>query len=405
MPLAHGSHSTVWEAYPDTSRVRNVCRVEPFRLEYGIDMWCGVATASLAPAPRPFVLQRVAHGGEMYSVGVQPAAVGTRRPPLVLVPPVGVGIDRRFYDRLHQAWEDVGAPAPMHSLDLLGTGDASPKPRRFYSPDVWADQLDAYIRKQLREPCVLVVQGGLLPCALEVWRRSGRDAIVGVSLLSPPPLRFFTTAGAPAGPIEAEKPLAPVLAPARPRRAQRISWSIACSPVGNLFYRRLRGGRPRGRRIREFTEHSLFAVAEAVDDEWVANCVRGSLDARSRFSTFSYLCGSIPQDGAWRDERGDLFDSLDVPLQLLRGDYGGEENAREGADSILKRAPCPSRECSAIIRGSRACVPYEQPRPTAALLAKFVAVHFGGSNERPPPGAAEGAGSFLNESESFLLLN
>ena len=65
----------------------------------------------------------------------------------------------------------------MHSPDLLGTGTATPKPRRFYTPSVWAEQLDAYISDELQTPCVLVVQGGLLPSALELWRRVSRAAI------------------------------------------------------------------------------------------------------------------------------------------------------------------------------------------------------------------------------------
>ena len=36
------------------------------------------------------------------------------------------------------------------------------------------------------------MQGGLLPCALELWRRSGSSAVAAVSLLCPPPASFFT---------------------------------------------------------------------------------------------------------------------------------------------------------------------------------------------------------------------
>ena len=146
-----------------------------------------VASVS-APSTRPFSTVEVAFGKEMYGVSVQPAAAvtssGPQPPPLLLIPPVGVGIDRKFYDRLQVQWAALGAPAAMHSIDLLGTGSATPKPARFYSPEVWADQLDAYIREELKEPCVLVVQGGLLPSALEVWRRSGSKAIAGTSVHS-----------------------------------------------------------------------------------------------------------------------------------------------------------------------------------------------------------------------------
>ena len=53
-----------------------------------------------------------------------------------------------------------------------------------------------------------------------------------------------------------------------------------------------------------------------MDDEWLDNCLAGAADSRGRYATFSYLAGSIPAGGAWRDERGDLFDAMDVPLQV-----------------------------------------------------------------------------------------
>ena len=369
----------------------------------------------------------VTFGREKYLVGVQPATTSrSSPPPLVLIPPVGVGIDRKFYDRLQVAWATIGAPAAMHSIDLLGTGSATPKPRRFYSPEVWADQLDAYICEELKEPCVLVVQGGLLPSALEVWRRSGSKAIAGISVLSPPPLRFFTkdanadtasegdagmASPAPVPRIRKRdrlrrallfwrrdkqsdfsgswnKPVSPA-AVAPSRRTQRLVWAIACTPIGNLFFRRLRGGTPPGIRIREFTERSLFANRADVDDEWMANCLAGAADSRGRFATFSYLAGSIPEGGAWRDERGDVFDELDVPLQLLRGDFGGLENATERAEQLLQRAPRPARGCSAVIKGARACLPYEKPVATARMLARFVEAHFGGAAVPMSPAGKE----------------
>ena len=378
----------------------------------------------MAAKPDAFHTVEVAFGREKYSVSVQPASTSSISPPppLVMIPPVGVGIDRKFYDRLHAAWAALGAPAAMHSIDLLGTGSAFPKPRRFYSPEIWADQLDAYIREQVKEPCVLVVQGGLLPSALEVWRRAGPKAIAGITLLSPPPLKFFSkeaeTETAPDGPKAAppggdagfnpparvprvrkrdrlrgallfwnrdqrsdfsgswNQAGAPVAATPS-RRTQRLVWAIACTPVGNLFFRRLRGGTPAGVRIREFTQRSLFANSSDVDDEWMANCIAGAADSRGRFSTFAYLAGSIPEGGAWRDDRTALFDEMDVPLQLLRGDFGGMENATERAEELLQRAPRPDRESSAIIKGARACLPYEKPVPTARMLARFVEASFG----------------------------
>ena len=142
---------------------------------------------------------------------------------------------------------------------------------------------------------MLVVQGGLLPTALEVWRRSGTNAIVGISLLSPPPLRFFTEEDEEEMATDGEAGFSPPSARVRKRdrllfwrrrsqvpgslppeeraavsrprrrasrRIQWLVWAVACSPVGNIFFRRLRGGSPKGARIREFTQDNLFARCE-----------------------------------------------------------------------------------------------------------------------------------------------
>ena len=130
------------------------------------------------------------YGRETYGARVTRGAADL--PPLLLIPPVGVGIDRQFYARFQDVWDGGDTHAP----DLLGTGDAKPKPRRFYKPEVWAGQLDAYVREVIGEPCVLVSQGGLLPVALEMWRFGGTDTVRGVVCLSPPPLSFVASEGA-----------------------------------------------------------------------------------------------------------------------------------------------------------------------------------------------------------------
>ena len=76
---------------------------------------------------------------------------------------------------------------------LTATSDSTS--RQFYTPTVWAEQLDAYIADELDGPCILVVQGGLLPAVLELWRLGGAERIAGVSLLSPPPVGFFASQG------------------------------------------------------------------------------------------------------------------------------------------------------------------------------------------------------------------
>ena len=154
------------------------------------------------------------YGRETYGARVTRGAADL--PPLLLIPPVGVGIDRQFYAR----FQDVWAGGDTHAPDLLGTGDATPKPRRFYKPEVWAGQLDAYVREVIGEPCVLVSQGGLLPVALEMWRLGGTDTVRGVACLSPPPLSFVASEGAAQCP-DPRRPMmiyAQVLRPTAARR-------------------------------------------------------------------------------------------------------------------------------------------------------------------------------------------
>lgn len=250
-----------------------------------------VSLAALSPTspgvrPTPYQKATVSFGKEQYAVNLQPSArPSPPRPPLLLIPPVGVGIDKSFYNRLHSEWQLLGSPAAVHALDLLGTGAATPKPRRFYSPELWADQIDDYITSHLKEPCVLVVQGGLLPAALEVWRRSGSRCIAAISLLSPLSLSFFSTeevlSADPSSKTSNLKSRQPTRErkrdkvriwrnsqasgkqatevqkgpnPGTSRLPQRLAWAAACSPLGNWFFRRLRGGRPRGARIKDFTQ-------------------------------------------------------------------------------------------------------------------------------------------------------
>jgi len=383
--------------------------------------------------------RRVVHDGQSYTSRIMPAYLSAGGPPLLLVPPVGVGIDNLFYRRFQSAWYDRGGGA-THAPDLLGTGSASPKPRCAYAPEVWGAQLDAYARGVVGEPCVLVVQGGLLAAALEAWRLGGPETIAGVSLLSPPPLSLVTDDAEEA--FARRAATAPPGPPTRraPRRISRLAWAAAASPLGNLFFRRLRGRR--GARIADFTRENLcgipplvlgyprilqkslppsnrtrfprfldrsyslpelsttrerapknsfrntqvegilnrlgfhtgenlFADPAAVDREWVDQCVASAADARSRFATLAYLCGTIPAGGTWRDDRGGVLDALTVPTQIVRGDFPGASDPVARTENALRRLPNPA--CSFVVPRARACLPYEQPEKTAAAVRAFVA--------------------------------
>ena len=178
--------------------------------------------------------------------------------------------------------------------------------------------------------------------------------------------------------------------PRAPRRIQRIAWAVSCSPVGNLFFRRLRG--KQGERIRSFTDKNLFAGES--DDVWVKHvaayfesrhastdfhattppprrqCYESARDARGRFATLSYLCGTIPSGGSWRDERGGLLADLTVPTSIFRGDFPGARDPVNRTREALQRLPFPAG--GYIVRDARACLPWEQPEQTASALLSFL---------------------------------
>ena len=154
--------------------------------------------------------------------------------------------------------------------------------------------------------------------------------------------------------------------PRAPRRIQRIAWAVSCSPVGNLFFRRLRG--KQGERIRSFTDKNLFAGES--DDAWVKQCYESARDSRGRFATLSYLCGTIPAGGAWRDERGGLLADLTVPTSIIRGAFPGARDPENRTREALERLPFPAG--GYIVRDARACLPWEQPEQTASALLSFL---------------------------------
>ena len=322
-----------------------------------------------APSPLAslYSTTTIPYDGQTYTVKVQSASAGNEDcPPVLCIPPVGVGISREFYEPLHREWAALGAPCELHTPDLLGCGDAQPKPRRFYTPEYWANQLMSYVNGTVKRPVIVLSQGGLLPVALEMWRAGGTDSIAGVSFVSPPPRRFFApTAEAEAGVRGRFSEGAGKPPPGRSR--QRAFWLVSQSSLGGFFFRYLRGGVGQPR-IRAFSQRNLFADADRVDDEWMDMCYAGSQDTRSRHATLAYLCGTLP-GGSWRDDRSDLLRSLSVPVQVLRG--SAAINASQRLDAFVECVPCPS--CCGLVEDGRSVMPYENAPEVAKRLALFIA--------------------------------
>ena len=93
---------------------------------------------------------------------------GASAPPLVLLPPIGVGIDRTFCGRFLEAWRELAPGPAVHVIDPIGLGDSSPKPKMKRpwggwdepprTPTEWAEQVLAYVSDEVGEPCVLAGQ-------------------------------------------------------------------------------------------------------------------------------------------------------------------------------------------------------------------------------------------------------
>ena len=69
----------------------------------------------------------------------------------MVLPPIGVGIDRTFCGRLLEAWAAEPRTSELHCADVLGMGDSQPK-RRMSEPPLrprdWAEQLRSYAKRR-----------------------------------------------------------------------------------------------------------------------------------------------------------------------------------------------------------------------------------------------------------------
>ena len=92
--------------------------------------------------------KRVSYRGASYGATVVPATT-PGRPALVLLPPIGVGIDRTFCGQLVDAWAEAAPGPALHAIDVLGVGDSEPKPRMRRPFGGW-DQVRVRVRVGVR---------------------------------------------------------------------------------------------------------------------------------------------------------------------------------------------------------------------------------------------------------------
>ena len=263
--------------------------------------------------------------------------------PLLLIHPIGVGLSRQFWYRFCDDWYKNGHTNPIYNPDLLGCGE-SDMPHVAYTPADWANQLQHFLQTVIQKPVTLVVQGALLPVALElVQLQTQSNLIQKLVLASPPAMALMTQAIG--------------------TRKQKLTWNLLDSPLGAAFY--LYARRPQF--LSSFSTRQLFANTEQVDHEWLNLLVKGAANPASRHAVFSFLAGF------WRQDYRKAFTAITQPTLVVMGDR---------ASSISKnKQDTPERRLADYLKclphgegvkiAGRNVLPYESTSDFTATLAAF----------------------------------
>ncbi|XHX76236.1 MAG: alpha/beta fold hydrolase [Stenomitos frigidus ULC029] len=263
--------------------------------------------------------------------------------PLLLIHPIGVGLSRTFWHRFCDEWYRSGQQNVIYNPDLLGCGD-SDLPQIAYHPSDWAEQLQSFLQTVIKTPVVLVVQGALLPVAIDLIH------------LQPDLIRGVVMSGPPARTLIAKTPS---------HWQQQVSWNLFNSPLGNGFYRYAR----RSQFLQSFSIRQLFATAEAVDAEWLAMLKEGSRDLASRHAVFSFLAGF------WRQDYTAKLATIAQPSLVVMGEQassisrkGKAETPDERLQDYLTHLP----KGDGVKLSGRNVLPYESTAEFVTAIAPFV---------------------------------
>jgi pimeloyl-ACP methyl ester carboxylesterase len=263
--------------------------------------------------------------------------------PLLLIHPIGVGLSRRFWHRFCHAWYQSGCTNPIYNPDLLGCGE-SEMPHVAYTPADWAAQLQHFLQTVIQKPVTLVVQGALLPIALElVQLQTQSNLIQKLVLASPPAMALMTQATG--------------------TRKQKLTWNLLDSPLGAAFY--LYARRPQF--LSSFSTRQLFANTEQVDREWLDLLALGAANPASRHAVFSFLAGF------WRQNYRDAIAAITQPTSVVMGDRASSisKNKQDTPEQRLADyLKCLSEGKGVKIAG-RNVLPYESTSEFTATLAAF----------------------------------
>ncbi|MTJ51515.1 alpha/beta hydrolase [Anabaena sp. UHCC 0253] len=183
--------------------------------------------------------------------------------PLLLIHPIGVGLSRQFWQRFCREWYDTNHQNPIYNPDLLGCGE-SDMPPFAHTPINWAKQLQHFLQTVVKKPVIIVVQGALLPVAIELVKLE-KELIAGLVFSDPTSW--------------------PVITKNVPKWQQNLLWSIFKSPIGNAFFRYARTRKF----LHSFSVEKLFANSDSVDDEWLDTLMADAKNMNGRYAVFAFL--------------------------------------------------------------------------------------------------------------------
>lgn len=277
---------------------------------------------------------------------------------LLLIHPIGVGLSGEFWHPFIQQWQTSAvANNPIYNPDLLGCGQ-SDLPNQALKPQDWAEQLAYFIETVVAKPVVLVVQGALLPVAVELMTLPAAKKVAGLVLSGPPAWRLMT------------EPTA--------QWKQNLAWSLFASPLGNLFYRYAR----REKFLRSFSERQLFEHPEDVTESWLTMLDKGSQDMDSRYAVFSFLAGF------WRQDYAAEIAQIQQPVLIVMGEDAStiDRKTAKQVDRQVKSNPDVSQasqkrlqdyldrfpRAEGVSVAGRNVLPYESTDEFVRAIAPFI---------------------------------
>ncbi|ODG96466.1 alpha/beta hydrolase [Nostoc sp. KVJ20] len=273
----------------------------------------------------------------------QPINTTSEGVPLLLIHPIGVGLSRQFWQRFCREWYDRGQRNSIYNPDLLGCGE-SDMPHIAYTPSDWAEQLQYFLQTVVQRPVIVVVQGALLPVAIQLVQKES-NLIAGLVLSGPPAWDLMTN-----------KP---------PKWQEKFLWNVLDSPFGSAFYRYARTQRF----LRSFSTRQLFASENAVDAEWLNTLIAGAENLASRHAVFSFLAGF------WRQDYTSFIASIEQPTLAVMGETASsisQDNKKETPDERLAHYLACLPQGRGIKINGRNVLPYESTAEFVAAIATFI---------------------------------